>query len=449
MPAADALNVVRTRRELQGRPHAGCALPGELDPGRSSGEGALHPDPVSRSSSMRTLRLTILLAVLLAPAWAGCRGQERSPTVLSEVPELRQRAAALLPDLVRRSGLELTGPVRVELRSREELVRYLRAKLDEDLPPEEAMARVDVYARFGLVPDDLDLRAILLDLYTEQVAGFYEPDSTTLFVLDDQDEAALDALLVHELVHAIQDQTAELDALADPDLGSDRATAAQAVIEGHATLVMLEHMTETMTGRAVDLAAVPDFARQLRPALEGMVGQFPALQAAPRVIREGLLFPYLEGAGFVQDLWVREGRISPFGDRLPLTTEAILGTGSPDLPIAPVLVASDGATEVLSDGLGRFELGIWLEDVLGLTGSTVADAWAGDGYTLFEHGSDERSLAACFVWDTPAAADAFEAAVRAALGVPVSVTRTEVESKPATLLRMGGPASVSFSVRGS
>ena len=87
-----------------------------------------------------------------------------------------------------------------------------------------------------------------------------------------------------------------------------------------------------------------------------------------------------------------------------------------------------------------------MEDVLGLSGSEVADAWAGDRYTLFEHGGDGRSLAACFVWDSVAAADAFEAAVRGALGAPVSVTRTEVGSKPATLLRVGGPASVSFSV---
>ena len=70
-----------------------------------------------------------------------------------------------------------------------------------------------------------------MDLYTEQVAGFYEPDSTALFVLDDQDEVALKGLLLHELVHAVQDQTVDLDALTDPDLGADRAAAAQSAID--------------------------------------------------------------------------------------------------------------------------------------------------------------------------------------------------------------------------
>ena len=129
---------------------------------------------------------------------------------------------------------------------------------------------MDVYALLGLVPRDLDLRSVLLGLYTEQVAGFYEPDSTALFVMDDQPDAALEGLLVHELVHAIQDQNADLEALTGHDLGNDRATAAQAAIEGHATLVMLEHLTEQMTGVAIDLAVVPDFSAQMRPLLQGM-----------------------------------------------------------------------------------------------------------------------------------------------------------------------------------
>ena len=250
----------------------------------------------------------------------GCEAQSGSSMVVSSDPVLRDLAADILPALARRSGMELKEPVRLEFRSREELVRYLEFKFDEDLPVAEARARVDAYALLGLVPADLDLREVLLGLYTEQVAGFYEPDSTALFVLDDQPEEAMEALLIHELVHAVQDQTANLDALTDSDLGGDRATAAQAAIEGHATLVMLEYMTEQMTGTAVDLGQIPNFATQLRPALQAMVGEFPALASAPRVIRESLLFPYLEGAGFVQGLWQEGERIAPFGTRPTATS---------------------------------------------------------------------------------------------------------------------------------
>ena len=63
-----------------------------------------------------------LLALLV-----GCGAPAPQDTVLVESsdPELRELASDLLPDLARRSGLELRRPVRVERRSRDHLVAYL------------------------------------------------------------------------------------------------------------------------------------------------------------------------------------------------------------------------------------------------------------------------------------------------------------------------------------
>ena len=176
----------------------------------------------------------------------------------------------------------------------------------------------------GLVPVDLDLRAVLMSLYTEQIAGFYEPDSTALFVMDDQPEELLEGLLVHELVHAIQDQHIDLDSITDRKLGNDQIIAAQSVIEGQATLVMLEFMTERATGVAVDLGQTSEFSSQIRQLLEETRSQFPVLANSPRVIRESLLFPYLAGVSFVQSLWSQVGRVAPFGEWLPISTEQVL-----------------------------------------------------------------------------------------------------------------------------
>ncbi|HSG09425.1 MAG TPA: DUF6782 family putative metallopeptidase, partial [Longimicrobiales bacterium] len=240
--------------------------------------------------------------VMLGISACGGDAQQTSLLVQSSDPALAELASAILPDLARRSGLELKDPVRIQVRSREALESYLRYKLDEQLPEPEARVTVASYALLGLVPDTMDLREVLLGLYSEQVAGFYDPDSTALFIMDDQPQTTLQGLLIHELVHAVQDQSVDLDSLTDPRLPNDRATAAHAAIEGHATLVMLEYLAEQMQGAKVDLGAVPDFGAQLRRNLEGMRSQYPALARAPRVIQEALLFPYLEGAGFVQAL---------------------------------------------------------------------------------------------------------------------------------------------------
>lgn len=412
-----------------------------IPPGSSSSERIFGAFRVGRI-------LAFSAALLIFGACGGTAQQTQSVLVISSDAKLRELASALLPDLATRSGLELRGPVRLEMRSRDELVRYLENKLDEELPEEEARATVEAYALFGLVPRTLDLREVLLRLYTEQVAGFYDPDSTALFVLDDQPEASLQGLLVHELVHAIQDQWVDLDALTDPKLGNDRATAAQAAIEGHATLVMLEYMTEQMQGAPVDLGAIPNFAAQLRPALESVRSQFPALAAAPPVIQESLLFPYLEGAGYVQNLWKQGERVAPFGEHLPASTEQILGGSRDDAPVE-LAISVRGAVVLHEDVLGRLELGVMLDQHLGSGNGRFADGWGGDRYVLVEGGNGERGLIWYAVWDDTAARDRFAERFRSALaslGGAASLEVADVDGLAATVLRVGFPDGVSVEV---
>ncbi len=368
--------------------------------------------------------------------------------VESSDPQLRTLAGALLRDLAGRSGMELREPVRLEKRSRAELVRYLEHKLDEELSPEEARQAVAAYHLLGLASADLDLRGVLLALYTEQVAGFYEPDSTALFILDDQPAPSLQGLLIHELVHAVQDQSAELDVITDPELGNDRATAAQAAIEGHATLVMLEFLAEQQRGSAVDLATLPDFGTTLRPALEGMRSQFPALADAPAVIQEALLFPYLEGTGFVQGMWADSGRVAPFGARLPRSTEQVLTGDLSDEPV-PVEVEVPGWEVVETDVLGRLELGILLDTHVGPAGSTAATGWGGDRWVLLRGPDGVQGLVLATAWDDAAARDRFVTALRPRLdGFPraASLEIGESDAGPLAVLRVGVPASASVAV---
>ena len=401
------------------------------------------------SAGVRVTRiLACSVALLVFGACGGTAQQPESELVVSSDATLRKLASELLPDLAARSGLELREPVRREMRSREELVRYLESKLDEELPEEEARATVEAYALFGLVPNTLDLREVLLALYTEQVAGFYEPDSTALFVMDDQPEALLEGLLVHELVHAVQDQWVDLGALTDPTLGSDRATAAQAAIEGHATLVMLEYMAEQAQGTPVDLGALPNFANLLRSQLEGARDQFPALAAAPPVIQESLLFAYLEGAGYVHGLWAQGDRVAPFGEYLPKSTEQILGGTADDVPIELAMSVS-GADILHEDVLGRLELGVMLDQHLGPGSARFADGWGGDRYVLVEVGTGERGLIWYSVWDDEAARDRFVERfrdARGALGGGASLEVMEVGGRAATVLRVGATDGVSVEV---
>jgi CheY-like chemotaxis protein len=384
---------------------------------------------------------------------AACEPVQTPDTlVVSSDPELRALAQQLLPDLARRAGMQLNRPVRLERRSRAQLVRYLTAKLDQDLPREEAAQVGRTYALLGLVPADLDVRAILLSVYTEQVAGFYDPDSTALFVLDDQPAASLGTVLVHELVHAVQDQTVDLDSITARTRGNDRQAAALAAIEGHATLVMLEYMMESMQGSPVDLSRMPGFAQQLRGAqLEGALQQYPALRQAPRIIQEGLLFPYVEGAGFVHSAWQsRGGRPAPFGALLPQSTEQVLYPdrllGTRDDP-REVDVSVPGARLLRSDVLGRHEVELLLREHSGVA-SARADGWDGDRFVLVETSSGD-ALAWVSVWEDVAARDDFQRKLTPLLGrfgKPATLEARTVGRAPGLLLRVGevGPVEATL-----
>ncbi len=373
--------------------------------------------------------------------------------VTSSDPGLAEIAIRILPDLASRSGMALRYPVRVERRSRGELERYLESKIDEEFPEGRAELLSEVYGLLGLVPGDLDLRSTLKALYLEQIAGFYDPDSTTLFVLDDQPEDAIESLLIHELVHAIQDQNTDLDAITAPGLSNDRRMAAQAAIEGHATLVMFEFLMQGQGQGEVDLTDVPDFSERLGPALEAARMESPTLSTAPLVLQESVLFPYQGGVRFVESLWrERGGRPPPFGPDLPASTEQILhpegfAQGRQDRPRRVEVAVPDGWNRLFEDTLGELEPGILLETV----GASRASAagWGGDRYVLVGDREGERSLAWFGVWDTEAQRDGFVRGLEPHLSAfpkQASLTALEIGGLPATRLLIGDLPEITASV---
>ena len=394
----------------------------------------------------------VLLLVPLLFMISACGAAQDETLVTSSDPGLARMAVRVLPDLAARSGMELRYPVRVERRSRRDLERYLEFKIDEEFGEGRAELLSEAYGLLGLVPGDLDLRGTLKALYLEQIAGFYDPDSTTLFVLDDQPREAIESLLVHELVHAIQDQTTDLDAITSSDLNNDRRVAAQAAIEGHATLVMFEFLMEEQGGGALDVLDVPDFSARLGPALEAARSDSPALARAPLVLQESVLFPYKGGITFVEALWKERGaRVPPFGPNLPGSTEQVLHPekfvrGQRDEPRNVEVSVGGGWSRLYEDTLGELELGVLLETVGASRRSALG--WGGDRYVLLGDGDGHRSLAWFGVWDTEAQRDEFVRNFEprlSALPKQASLTALEIGGLPGTRLWVGDRRDVAAS----
>lgn len=381
-----------------------------------------------------------LLLIIVVPGVACSQEPPTSGLVVSSDAALQETADGLLQDISERSGLSFTRPVRVEWRSEEELVRYLTFKLDEEFKEGEVERIRDSYALLGLVPETLDLGALFLALYTEQVAGFYDPDSVALYVRSGQDEETVESVLVHELVHAAQDQSVDLDALTERARGNDRQIAARAAAEGHATLVMLEYALEEQQGVEVDLVAIPNFIDLMGPSLAAGASSSPVLGSAPGIVRESLIFPYVQGTEYVRTLWQqRPGRPPPFGELLPHSTEQVLEPErafGPE-PDAPVDIEITGGSVTYTNSLGLAEIGILFEEVAG-DGRPIP-GWEGDQFALIEGEDGSRGLVWWSVWEDEAARDAFLSRGRAVAAALTDATLEPdmLDGRPAAVLTVG------------
>ena len=102
-----------------------------------------------------------------------------------------------------------------------------------------------------MIPDTMHLADFYVKVLTEQIMGYYDPKTKVLYVVKDAPEEYAGITIMHELVHALQDQYINLDSLEHIAGDDDRAAAAQAVVEGQATYEQIY----LMAGGSGNLAA--------------------------------------------------------------------------------------------------------------------------------------------------------------------------------------------------
>ena len=350
-------------------------------------------------------RRLILRRVLLVLALLGvaCRGEARQTSANDAA--LARMVDSLRTPVERAVGLVFTAPPRSAMRSKEQVRGYLIRKLDEELPPDRLRGLETTYQLFGLLPDTLHLRALLLDLYTEQVAGFYDPDSATLFGVAGADPERLRLVLAHEMIHALQGQHLRLDSILDDRRNNDRLTAAQAILEGQATLSSLDVLAPGQ-----DVAQNPQFWELYREQVRQQQTSMPVFRDAPLILRESLIFPYLQGAEFMH--WWAQSPFRdtlPYGRRMPQSTEQILHPERYARSDLPVVLAYPGESDVLyEDVLGENEIRVVLAHLAGSdeVQTVVPLGWGGDRYRLYRT-ADGPALVWYAVWDDTRSADRF------------------------------------------
>lgn len=353
--------------------------------------------------------IIVVLTLLLGAFAIAFDGGEAAPATAPLRPD---PVARIVQRLEHERGLRFTAPPEPLQVTPAEARREGVASLDEDYPPARRRADADVLALLGLVPPGTDLGAAVAATYGEAVAGYYDPRSGRLRIVEGAQTAnrvLYEMTVAHELTHALEDQRFDFD-LRRMAAGDDAGLAYTALVEGTATAMMYRYAQARFKPQEL-LGGV-------------MASAFQSTGDLPPFLTAQMLFPYTAGEAFVGRLLeVGGGRWSVVDAALrfrpPASTEQVMHPGAYLDVDAPRRVALRGGAAALGSGWSVVRagtLGEWLTGrVLARAGGTAAAAaagWGGDRYALLGRGTD-RALLARWTWDSRRDRAQFLAALRA------------------------------------
>ena len=346
-----------------------------------------------------------------------------APSPGSNLPaDISNQMDKIQEQVIKLRGLASTGSVTRSLITQEGLHQHVVNDFLKDYTQVESQEDALVLATLGLLAPDFDLYDFYLELYSEQVAGFYDDETNEMYVIQGEGFQGPERLTYsHEYTHALQDQHfGTKDGLGCNDEAweqdSEGCAALQALIEGDATLLEITWL-------------INDATRQDRREIEQFYANLesPVFDRAPSFMREDFLFPYSYGQLFVEHLYKQGGwdAVDQAYHNQPLSTEQIL---HPDrYPVdKPVPVDLPDLTPALGDGwreIDRGAMGEWYTYLIlaegldpasrlkTLEAQTASEGWGGDAYVVYYNDQIKATaLILQSIWDSAREADEFSQA---------------------------------------
>ncbi|MBN1177889.1 MAG: hypothetical protein JXD18_01670 [Anaerolineae bacterium] len=316
--------------------------------------------------------------------------------------EIEQRVVTL-------RGLDVLRPIPRWALTREQFADRLETAFQDESITAQAEAAARVLVVLDLMDANEDMVELLADVLGEQVAGYYDVQEQTIYLVAEEDLNQVENRMtfVHEAGHALQDQHFDLAALGlsmtdHATFYDDPTGAVRALIEGDAELVQLQYIEEYL--------AEPEI---LALQFSGVQPGQARIATAPRGVREAILFPYVYGLDFVTALYDRRGwsSVNAAYANPPSSTEQILHPERYLSADAPLTVTLPGLTDTLGADwhliydatLGEFFLRLHLERWLSAAqAAPAAEGWGGDTCAVYyNETTDQTAMLLRIRWDTP------------------------------------------------
>ena len=331
------------------------------------------------------------------------------------------------------SGLPLRTTIKRRVISPDEVEKESRAKMAREHDSDWLANSELSMKKLGLLPRSFNLKEFLITINRKEIAGFYDDETKTISLVNTIPLQQQEAVMAHELTHALQDQNYDLhkwarldddkhspQAIAD---GADELRAARrAVVEGQASIVFVDYLL-ARTGR--NLQNTPGLIYRMEdPAVKAQQDS-QMLHDAPMILREGGNFPYHDGLIFEGELLQAGGKQMAFAGAFanpPRTTHEVIQPKAylEHEKLAPILLPD--LRKMLADKYDVFDSGSVGElDVRALLwqfgprtfAEDLSKSWQGGTYVTFKHkGANPSSTADVAVlyvsrWSTNQAAQRF------------------------------------------
>ena len=326
------------------------------------------------------------------------------PSIAGQMDQIQEQVTSI-------RGLGLKADLQRAMMSEAELKDVVVNEFFADYTPEDAASDALELSVLGLLEPGFDLLQFYLDLYSEQIAGYYDSETKEMYVVGGEFTGLERLTYSHEFTHVLQDQHYDLEngmKLNDDTCETDTeyCAAVSALVEGDASLS--EQFWFLANGTEQDRNDIINFQQTYSS---------PVYDSAPAFMKEDFLFPYQQGFDFVNALYSR-GKwkaVDAAYANPPVTTEQILHPEKyPD--DKPVVVEIEDYTYNLGPGWSEYDrnvMGEWYTYLILGAGRSAnirlnqedakaaAAGWGGDTYLfLINEENDDTAFIWLSTWDS-------------------------------------------------
>ena len=351
----------------------------------------------------------IVLACILVVSEA----RAQSDSTHQSASKVFAQVESILDELREIMGFGPRRPVSLKTISKPAFRKLYQEQMRQENNPRQVRRETLFLRLFGLVPADFDYEETVLDLLSEQAWALYDFKRRNLYLADWAPQDALEYALVHELVHAVDDQNFNLLKYMRATRESESQIARLAAVEGQASWVMTEWAMR-QSGKSLEGNRILAIATASATRFEAQ--QFPVYDSTPTYFREVLIFPYTDGLLFQHTMVERFGQdgFKRVFQTPPATTQQILQpelylTGSiPEPPALPQTSVPKGYKRVFDGIFGQLDHKILIQHHLGSEDfGELLDKWRGSQFEILERSSTGDAILRYAVrWeDTEAASE--------------------------------------------